>query len=126
MKNINVYILGNLNDTMTGDELERTLDAYREAENQLACFGFGVLSPHHLPADLRGKKGDVPRAAMIRAADICYKIDFPTTTSRSCDLEIAELLCKEVYLPDALYQPDGYLRGLLGVEKIEAADKPEA
>lgn len=117
MKSINVYILGNLNDTMTGDELERALDAYREAENQLACFGFGVLSPHHLPADLRGIKGASIILSMIQAADICFMIDY--ATSRSRDLALAELLKKEVYLPDALYQPGGHLRGMLGVENVE-------
>lgn len=118
MRNINVYILGHLDDTLTGSELEAALNAYREAESQLASFGFGVLSPHHLPADLRGIKGASIILSMIQAADICFMIDY--ATSRSRDLALAELLKKEVYLPDALYQPGGYLRGLMGVENVEA------
>ena len=121
MKNINVYILGNLDDTLTGSELEATLNAYREAESQLASFGFGVLSPHHLPADLRGIKGASIILSMIQAADICYAIDYPTATSPSRDFEMAELLRKVVYLPDSLYEPDGNLRKLMGVEVIDEA-----
>ena len=120
MRNINVYILGHLDDTMTGAELERVLEAYRETENQLACFGFGVLSPHRLPADLRGSKGGMIRAAMIQAADICYAMDYTPGILRTKDSALAEAFGKTVYLPDALYQPGGYLRGLMGVENVEA------
>lgn len=123
MRNINVYILGNLNDAMTGDELERALDAYREAENQLACFGYGVLSPHHLPADLRGIKGTMIRAAMIQAADYCLVLD---DGRPMWDLELANQFDTVQVPMESLYTPRGVLRSLMGVEKIEAADQPEA
>lgn len=115
----NVYIIGGFTEEMDKAAIDREVERYREAENQLACFGFGVLSIHHLPADLRGRKGCMIRAAMIEAADMCYAISYDPDIMRTCDVALADALGKPVFLPDALYKPYGCLRKMMGVEEIK-------